>query len=95
MEQPATFLPVEPLTAAAFREFGDVIEAGGDAQQFTINEGFAVRHHDLARVDVSAGGGRVGLSIFRARPRTLPMQLSVMERHPLGSQALARYGAWP
>ena len=95
MEQAGTYLPVESLTAAAFREFGEVIEAGGDAQQFVINEGFAVRHHDLARVDVSAGGGRVGLSIFRARPRTLPMQLSVMERHPLGSQAFVAMSELP
>lgn len=87
MDAAATFLAIEPLSAEAFRAFGDVMEAGNRAQQFVINEGFATRHHDLAAVDVSAGSGRVGLSVFRALPRSLPFQLRVMERHPLGSQA--------
>jgi ureidoglycolate lyase len=87
MAQVSTSLQIEPLSAAAFRDFGDVIEAGRSGQQFVINKGFAVRYHDLARVEVSAGGGQVGLSVFRAQPRTLPLQLCTMERHLLGSQA--------
>ena len=90
-----TTLAIEPLTADAFREFGDVIEAGGSAQQYLINEGFATRHHDLAKVDVEAGGGRVGISVFRALPRSLPFQLRVMERHPLGSQAFVAMSELP
>ena len=80
-------LVTEPLSAASFREFGEVIEPCASAQQLVINEGFATRFHDLVRVDVDAGGGRAGISIFRALPRTLPFQLRLMERHPLGSQA--------
>lgn len=91
---PAT-LAIEPLSADAFREFGEVIEAGNSAQQYLINEGFATRFHDLARLDVEAGGGRVGLSIFRALPRSLPFRLSVMERHPLGSQAFVAMSELP
>jgi ureidoglycolate lyase len=78
---------VEALTAAVFAPFGDVIEVGEGARQFSINEGFATRFHDLAHVDVLDQGGRPILNIFRAVPRVLPMQLRVMERHPLGSQA--------
>jgi ureidoglycolate lyase len=88
-------VPIEPLSASAFSAFGDVIEAGSDRPHFLINEGFATRYHDLARVNVSAGGGRVGLSVFRAQPRTLPMQLRVMERHPLGSQAFVAMSELP
>lgn len=95
MPKVTTYLPIEPLSDQAFRPFGDVIEAGGSAQQFLINEGFATRHHDLARVDVAAGGGRVGISVFRAVPRTLPLRLSVMERHPLGSQAFVAMSELP
>jgi ureidoglycolate lyase len=95
MQSAVRFLPIEPLSAEAFRPFGDVIEAGNSAQQFLINEGFATRHHDLAKVDVSAGSGRVGLSVFRALPRSLPFQLRVMERHPLGSQAFVAMSALP
>ena len=80
-------LVIEPLTAEAFRPYGDVIEATDAARHFTINEGFAERYHDLARVDVATQGGRTLISIFKAKPRTLPMQLLLLERHPLGSQA--------
>lgn len=82
-----TTLTIEPLTADSFRPFGDVIEASDSARHFTINEGFAERYHDLAQVDVATSGGRAIISIFKAKPRRLPMQLLLLERHPLGSQA--------
>lgn len=81
------WVPVEPLEAHAFAPFGDVIEAGGGARHWTINEGFAERYDDLARLDTLRDGGRPVLSLFRARPRTLPLQLRLVERHLLGSQA--------
>ena len=79
-------LKIEPLTKAAFRPFGDVIEIEG-AETRTINEGFAERFHDLAAIDVESTGGRPLLSIFRATPRTSPIRISMLERHPLGTQA--------
>ncbi|MDB5894790.1 MAG: ureidoglycolate hydrolase [Rhodoferax sp.] len=87
MTEPTLRLAIEPLTAEAFRPFGDVIETSDQARHFTINEGYAERYHDLARIDVAAQGGHAILSIFKARPRVLPMQLLLLERHPLGSQA--------
>ncbi|WP_241464218.1 ureidoglycolate lyase [Rhodoferax saidenbachensis] len=86
---------VEALTAAAFAPFGDVIAVGDAARQFSINEGFATRFHDLAHIDVLDQGGRPILNIFRATPRVLPMQLRVMERHPLGSQAFMPLSSTP
>ncbi len=74
----------EPLSAQAFAPFGDVIEARG-APDMVINEGLADRFHDLARLDF--GAGRAGISLFRATPRALPYRLTMLERHPLGSQA--------
>jgi ureidoglycolate lyase len=87
MESTRRALEVEVLTPVAFAPFGEVIEVGASGRQFTINEGFATRFHDLANIDVLDQGGRPILNIFRALPRALPMQLQVMERHPLGSQA--------
>jgi len=80
-----TAILTEPLTAAAFAPFGDVIELKG-APDKIINQGLCGRHHDLARIETDAEG-RVGISLFDAEPRTLPYQLEMMERHPLGSQA--------
>ncbi|WP_413816614.1 ureidoglycolate lyase [Piscinibacter gummiphilus] len=80
-------LSFEPLTAASFKRFGDVIDVASASRHCTINDGYAERYDDLARIDVDREGGRPKLSIFRALPRELPFSLSVIERHPLGSQA--------
>lgn len=77
-------IPPAPLTAAAFARFGDVLEAKGPAR--LINGGLCQRHHDRARLDFGPGG-RAGLSIFNARPRSLPYAFDLVERHPEGSQA--------
>jgi ureidoglycolate lyase len=80
-------LPIEPLDAGAFAPFGDVIDIAQARDRRTINEGFAERFDDLARLDIARGGGRAALSVFRAKRRALPMQLRLVERHRLGSQA--------
>lgn len=74
----------QPLTAAAFAPFGDVLEAVGTPDKI-INQGLCGRHHDRAQLDFS--DGRAGISLFDAEPRTLPLSLEMMERHPDGSQA--------
>ena len=74
----------EPLAAAAFAPFGDVLEARG-APDRLINEGLCGRYHDRARLDFD--GGRAGISVFDAVPRALPYEFALVERHPQGSQA--------
>ncbi len=75
----------EPLTAAAFAPFGDVIDVTGPPDQI-INAGLCGRHNDLARLDFGPDG-RAGLSLFDAQARHLPLTIDMMERHPLASQA--------
>jgi ureidoglycolate lyase len=79
-------LAIEPLTRTAFEPFGDVIELEG-AKQIPINLGTTIRFHDLARIDVDDEGGRPIVNLFRGQPRVLPFEVSMLERHPLGSQA--------
>jgi ureidoglycolate lyase len=74
----------QPLTAAAFQGFGDVI-AASDAHQ-TINSGTTLHFGDLAKIDVENGGGRPHVSIYRVVPYELPLRIRMLERHPLGSQ---------
>ncbi|MDP2062753.1 MAG: ureidoglycolate lyase [Phaeovulum sp.] len=74
----------EPLEAAAFAAFGDVLEAAG-APDLHINAGLCARYHGRARLDFGPDG-RAGVSIFSAVPRALPYRLDLLERHPLGSQ---------
>lgn len=73
----------QPLTAAGFAPYGDVLEVGGPAR--VINAGLCQRYHDRAQMDFS--DGRAGISIFQAQLRALPYQFDLIERHPLGSQA--------
>jgi ureidoglycolate lyase len=78
-------LRIEPLTKAAFAPFGDVIELAG-AEQRVINQGHAIRYHNLAATDVGADGRSI-LSIFAAQPWPAPLTIAMLECHPLGSQA--------
>lgn len=74
-----------PLTRAAFQPFGDVIEMEGSAH-YTINQGFTERFNDLAFVDVTPESGTTNVSLFLGQPRPAPIEIRLMERHPLGSQ---------
>ncbi|HRV63309.1 ureidoglycolate lyase [Albidovulum sp.] len=76
-------IAAQPLSAAGFAPFGDVLDATGDFR--LINEGLCRRHHDRARMDF--GTGRAGISVFDADPRNLPYDFDLVERHPDGSQA--------
>jgi ureidoglycolate lyase len=81
------FLQIEPLTAAAFAPFGDLIDVLGPPTRL-INAGMCGRHHDLARLSFAPeAAGRAGISLFAAEARALPYRLDLLERHPLGSQA--------
>ena len=75
----------EPLTARAFRPYGQVIEARG-APDRIVDDGMCGRFDDLLEIDVV--DGRAGLSIHRAVARRLPHYLTSVERHPLGSQCV-------
>ncbi|MBD5804441.1 Ureidoglycolate lyase [Azoarcus sp. Aa7] len=87
-------LDVEPLTREAFAPFGDVIEASDAAHHFTINGGNTERYHDLAQIEPGLAG-RTIVSIFRGQPRALPFTVTMMERHPLGSQAFVPLSGAP
>lgn len=83
-----------PLTRGLFAPFGEVIETEGNPH-YTINDGYAERHSDLAAIDVAEREGQIRVNIFQALPRTLPMAIRMVERHPLSSQAFVAMGGQP
>ena len=87
-------LKIEPLTRESFAPFGDVIDVDG-AAHITINQGFAQRCDGQATIDVASEGGAVNVSLFTAQPRPAPIDIALMERHPLGSQLFAPMQARP
>lgn len=80
-------LTVKPLKRCDFASFGDVIEVDENRHHYPINSGSTERYHDLAKIDVLERDGRPIINIFRGQPFKLPIQVKLMERHPLSSQA--------
>ena len=79
-------LEIQPLNKAAFEPFGTVIEIDG-AKQISINQGTTTRFDAMSTVDVNVAGGRPIISLFRGKRRPDPIEIHLLERHPLGSQA--------
>jgi len=79
-------LNLEKLTKKNFSPFGDVIQRD-ETKRILINQKTTERFHDLAEVDVKTKNGFPVINIFRGQPRPLPIDIRMMERHPLGSQA--------
>jgi ureidoglycolate lyase len=82
-----TAITIAPLTADAFAPFGDVIAIDPARGSFPINGSTTQRFHDLATAEATGSNARVVISLARATPFALPLELTVVERHPFGSQA--------
>ena len=77
---------IQPISNENFAEFGDVISCRGH-DFFHINDAHTERYHALAETEIM-GHAKVGISIFRnIQTTTLPVEISMLERHPKGSQA--------
>ena len=74
------------ITRSNFATFGDLISSD-DIDPMDINAGYAKRFDNLATINTSKEGGKTIVSIFSALKRTFPMEIDMMEKHPLGSQA--------
>ena len=76
----------KPITKENFSKFGDVITTE-NIKPLEINNGYAKRFNDIAKIDTSNENGEATISIFSALKRSFPMKIDMMEKHPLGSQA--------
>lgn len=79
-------ITARPLTREAFAPFGDVLDTDWP-NHFPINGGMTERFHDLTKVEAEGLNARVVISIFKGTPYAFPLRLTMVERHPLGSQA--------
>jgi len=75
-----------PITKENFSKFGDMI-ATENIKPLEINNGYAKRFDEIAKIDTSSENGETTISIFSALKRSFPMKIDMMEKHPLGSQA--------
>ena len=76
----------KPITKENFSRFGDLITTE-NINPIEINNGYAKRFDEIAKLDTSNKNGETTISIFSALKRSFPMKIDMMEKHPLGSQA--------
>ena len=69
-----------------FKKFGQIIDTN-KKKYLRINNGFAKRYDNLGKINTSTNKGKTIISIFSAKKRRFPMNIKMMEKHPLGSQA--------
>ena len=74
------------ITRKNFQKFGDLISIK-KKKSININDGYAKRFDNLCRINTSSKKGKTIMSIFSAKKRKFPMNIKMMEKHPLGSQA--------
>ena len=74
------------ITKENFSKFGDMITTE-NIKPLEINNGYAKRFDGIATIDTSNKNGETTISIFSALKRSFPMEIDMMEKHPLGSQA--------
>lgn len=87
-------LKLEHLNQGSFAAFGDVIEMGS-RNWFPINNGTTRRYHDLARVQINGDDGHGAISMAHGDAFQFPLHISMLERHPLGSQAWIPFNQTP
>ena len=64
----------KPITKEYFLKFGDLITTK-DIEPITINDGYAKRFDNIAKLDTSKENGKTTISIFSALKRTFPMKV--------------------
>ena len=74
------------ITNKNFKKFGEVISTK-KIKPININNGYAKRFDNLCKINTSLKKGNTIMSIFSARKRKFPMNIKMMEKHPLASQA--------
>ncbi|WP_323008452.1 ureidoglycolate lyase [Paracoccus sp. (in: a-proteobacteria)] len=85
-------IKARPIAAEEFAPYGELLTPRETPSKM-INAGRCERHHALAMVERS--GGEAIISIFRSQAVSLPYDCTLLERHPLGSQAFMPLGPDP
>tara|TARA_E500000331_G_scaffold214455_1_gene205647 strand:- start:373 stop:870 length:498 start_codon:yes stop_codon:yes gene_type:complete len=81
-----TIIKPKKISKENFRNFGYLIDTK-KKRSISINNGYAKRFDNLGNINTSKLKGTTIISIFAAKKRSFPMDIKMMEKHPLGSQA--------
>ena len=80
-------IPIEKLDSDVFSRFGNVLEKNNASELRSINQGTTTRYHNISELDLESKDGSSGISIFSGLPRDLPIEIKIMEKHPVASQS--------
>ena len=80
-------IPIEKLDSNVFYRFGNIIEKKNASELRSINQGTTTRYHNISELDLESKNGNSGISIFSGIPRDLPLEIKIMEKHPVASQS--------
>ena len=80
-------LKIEILNADNFSPFGDIINKKSSSKELCINQGTTIRHHNISELKLTDQNGTPAISIFSGSPREIPIQIKIMEKHPIASQS--------
>ena len=80
-------ISIEKLDTKTFSRFGSVIEKRNALQLRSINQGTTTRYHNISELSLESKNGNSGISIFSGAPRSFPIEIKIMEKHPVASQS--------
>ncbi len=78
---------IEQLNTNIFSNFGKIIQKKNALELRLINQGTTTRHHNISKLNLESKNGNSGISIFSSSPRSLPLEIKIMEKHPVASQS--------
>ena len=87
-------IKIRNISKELFAPFGDLIDFDRKPD-YPINNGMCDRYHALAVSETLGEDAKTAISLGRAKPYALPLELKMVERHPLGSQAFLPLGKDP
>jgi len=82
---PPQALSIDPITCEAFAPYGDVLGGGQTPVGVLINAGTTLKINTLDP-ELTAQDGQPKLFVYRTQAQALPLTLSLLECHQLGSQ---------
>ena len=80
-------ISIEQLDINIFSKFGDIIQKKNALELRSINQGTTTRHHNISKLSLESKNGNSAISIFSGSPRDLPIEIKIMEKHPIASQS--------
>ena len=80
------FLKIETIDQNNFSSFGDIIDKKSSSKQISINQGTTKRYSEISKLNLNENNGDSFVSIFSGKPRPFPIEIKILEKHPLATQ---------